>query len=83
MDGDDKEDGHRHGIFWGKSAINGVKKEDGWRRQRRWNKTWHFLGEKVPSMVTRKKMDGDDKEDGTRHGIFLGKKCHGRRLQRR
>ena len=46
MEGNDKEDGKRYGIFWEKSAINGDKKEDGWQRQRRWNKTWHFLGEK-------------------------------------
>ena len=31
-----------------------------------------FFWGKVPSMVTRKKMDGNDKEDGTSHGIFLG-----------
>ena len=32
-----------------------------------------FFGGRVPSMVTRNKMDGDNKEDGTRHGIFWGK----------
>ena len=32
-----------------------------------------FFGVRVPSTVSRKKMDGDDKEDGTRHGIFWGK----------
>ena len=29
MDDNDKEDGTRHDIFWGKNVINGVKKEDG------------------------------------------------------
>ena len=70
MDGNDKEDDTRHGIFWGRSAINGDKKEDGWQRQKRWNKTWYFFGEIVPSTVTTKKMDVNDIEDGTRNGIF-------------
>ena len=64
MGGNDKEDGTRHGIFWGKSAIDGDKKEDGWQRQRRMNKTWHFLGERMSSTATRKKMGSNDKEDG-------------------
>ena len=30
---DDKEDGMRNGIFWGKSAMDGDDKEDGWRQR--------------------------------------------------
>ena len=67
-------------FFWGKNDIKGDKKEDGWRRQRRWmattkkmEKDMAFFGRRVPSTVTTKKMDSNDKEDGTRHGIFWGK----------
>ena len=35
-------------------------KKDGWQRQRRW-------------MVTTEKMDCENREDGTKHGIVWGK----------
>ena len=38
---------------------------------------------RVPSTVTRKKMDGNDREDGTRHGNFLGEECHQRWQEKR
>ena len=69
MDGDDKGDGTRHGIFRGEEC-------NGWR-QRRWMATTKkmdhdiaFFGGRMQWMV-KKKMNGE-KEDGTRHGIFLG-----------
>ena len=39
MGGNDKDVGKQHGILWGKNAIDGSDKEDGWRRQRRWMET--------------------------------------------
>ena len=61
MDGDDKEDGTRNGIFGGRmpwmlttKKMDDGDKEDGWRQQRCWKATWHFWG--------RNAMDGDDKE---------------------
>ena len=54
-----------------RKKMDGDDKKDGWRRKRRWNKTWHFLGEECHQrcqerrwMATTKKMDGNDKEDG-------------------
>ena len=71
MDGNDKEDGTRHGIFGGKNAMDGDEKEDGWQRQRRWMATTDkmegdmaFFGGRVPWTVTTKKMDGDDGDNG-------------------
>ena len=92
MDGEDEEEGERHGISlgevchgrrperrWmattekmddniafppGKGVMDGDKKEDGWRRRKRW--------------IATKKMDGHDAVEGTKHGLSLGNERHGR-----